>query len=55
MLNLLFFMQSLFLTLKKQACANFNVNLYLSLACLQFGSWLLRLGRRSKVMGCGNA
>ena len=27
---------------KDQARANFNINLYLCLACLQIGNWLLR-------------
>ena len=26
---------------KDQACANFDLNLYLCLACLQIGNWLL--------------
>ena len=46
MLNLLFFHAVIVFNLQKdQACANFNVNLYLCLACLQIG--------RTKVKGHG--
>ena len=33
---------SVFNLKKDQACANFNVNPYLCMACLQIGNWLLR-------------